>query len=294
MSAPSLPDIDDIVEEGLAKARNLTPSNAKLTRAKNIWMEEIKSDIARIARRPRWLQITSHGIINKGQSRYSNPTDFGHDLSLTLLDGNVTGTAQGGSSSTITLQAGTSISDSDIVGRDILILSGTGAASLSQCTAYNTTTLVATVTPNFTTAPASGSTYLIVTNEYPVTAGHVADNDMGKTLSRQKPTSFSQIGDEDYGEFIFNFPPDKTYGARLRYYADIGRLDLTGSHIQTLYFKWRNLWTLGIKFKELSENDETDSLEAKQDYLRELNLLRADQYGMDLNTQQAQVVDFYG
>lgn len=294
MSIPSLPTIDDIVEEGFAKAGDQNPSSAKLTRAKDVWMEEIKSDIARIAKRPRWLQITSHGILVKGQSRYSNPVDFGHDLSLVLLDGQVTGTATAGSIGTLTLAAGTTLTDSDLIGRDILITGGSGQASLSQCTAFDSTTLVATVTPNFKTAPSSGSSYLIVTNEYPVEPGHVAGIDAGRNIMRQRPCSFSQIGDEDYGEFIFDYPPDKGYGARLRYYADVGRLDLLGTHIQTLYYKWRNLWTLGIKYKHLSENDDSLIPDAKNDYQRELNILRADQYGMDLNTQRARVVDFYG
>lgn len=294
MSAPTLPTIDDIVEEGLSQAKNNNPSSTKLARAKNEWMEQIKNDISRLARRPRWLQITSHGILTRGRSRYSNPTDFGHDLSLVLLDGSVTGTAQAGSSSSITLQTGSTVSESDMVGHDILVTAGTGVASLSQCTAYDTSTLVATVTPNFNTAPGAGSTYIVVTNEYEVSPGHVRVSDASKIVSRGLPETFSQIGDEDYGEFVFDRPLDKSYGARLRYYADIGRLDLAGAHIQTLYYKWRNLWIAGIKAKELAENDDTEAGAAENAYRGHLNLLRADQYGMDLNNLQAKVVDFYG
>lgn len=294
MSAPTLPTIDDIVEEGLAQAKNKNPSSSTTSRAKNEWMEQIKNDISRLARRPRWLQITSHGILTRGQSRYSNPTDFGHDLSLVLLDGIVTGTAQDGSASSITLQAGSSVSESDMVGHDILVTSGAGSASLSQCTAYNTSTLIASVTPNFNTAPGASSTYMVVTNEYEVAPGHVRISDNTKLVSRGRPETFSQIGDEDYGEFVFDRPLDKSYGARLRYYADIGRLDLNGTHIQTLYYKWRNLWISGIKAREMAENDDTESTNAMNEYKSHLNLLRADQYGMDLNNMQAKVVDFYG
>lgn len=294
MSIPSLPTIDEIVAEGLAKAGNSNPSSAKTSRAKNKWMEEIKNDISRIAKRTRWLQITSHGILAVGQARYSNPTDFGHDLSLVLLDGDVRGTASSAGSGSLTLEAGTFLNSGDVTGKDILITSGTGQASLSQCTAYDPTTLVATVTPNFTVAPGSGSTYLIVTQEHPVLPGHVGEVDRGRILVKNRPTTFSQIGDEDYGEFVFNSAPDKAYGARLRYYADIGRLDLAGTHIQTLYYKWRNLWLMGIRWKEYAENDDSNSMEAKSDYKAELGILRADQYGMDLNQMQATVMDFHG
>lgn len=294
MATPTAPTIDDLVEEGLAKAGNAHPSASKLARAKEEWMEEIKNDISMVAKRSRFLQITSHGILTRGQSRYSNPSDFEHDLSLVLLDGDVSGTAQAGSLGSITLAATETVTEDSIVGKDILVTTGTGQASLSQVTAYDTSTKVATVTPNFNVAPSSGSGYLVVTQEYPIDPAHVRTFDLTSDTAKARPTHFAQIGDEDYGEFVFNCPPDKAYGARLRYYADIGKLDLNGTHISTLYYKWQNLWKLGIKYRELAENDDSLKQDAEREYKQEIGKIISNQYGLDLNALQATVVDYRG
>lgn len=70
-----------------------------------------------------------------------------------------TGTAQAGSSSSITLASGASSVTNYYVGLPITITGGTGAGQTRRITAYNGSTKVATITSNWTVNPNSTSTY---------------------------------------------------------------------------------------------------------------------------------------
>jgi hypothetical protein len=68
------------------------------------------------------------------------------------------GTVQAASSSTVTLT--TSAATGQLVGSVVYIASGTGAGQLRTITAWNGSTKVATVSPNWSTTPDGTSTYL--------------------------------------------------------------------------------------------------------------------------------------
>lgn len=294
MSIPSAPTLRQLVTEGLNKGGESSPSSSLISRAETYWIEEIKNDIWNLCKKPKLLHITAYGIFNQGQSKYSNPTDFSSDLSLTILDGSVRGTAQGGSSSTITLAADDASTEDSIIGKEILILSGTGAASWSQVISFSASTKVATVSPNFTTAPASGSGYMIVDREYPVSSKPVFQYDeVRKTSQKGIADEFYPIGDEDYGEFILNKAPDKVYGARLRYYANIMRIDTASTHMSTIYQRWRSIFVEGIAFKQLDDNDDEGADVAERRYRDKLfNLISRETYGMDISQLRDRVTDY--
>jgi hypothetical protein len=72
------------------------------------------------------------------------------------------GTAQAGASTSITLDSGASATDSFYLGQEVTIISGTGAQQSGRViTAYVGSTKVATVSPNWTTAPDSSSVFAL-------------------------------------------------------------------------------------------------------------------------------------
>jgi hypothetical protein len=77
------------------------------------------------------------------------------------------GLAQAGAAGTITLNALASSVDSTYVGQSIFIRSGTGADQAGRVTAYNGTTKVATVTPDWVTTPDSTSGYVTLPDGSP-------------------------------------------------------------------------------------------------------------------------------
>lgn len=294
MPIPSNPTLEELVAEGLAKAGESSPSTSLSLRAETTWMEEIKNDIWELGKKPKALHVTSYGVTTIGQSRYSNPTDFSSDLSLTILDGNVRGTAQTGGSSSITLAADDPSTSGSIIGKGIMIISGTGQGSYSQVSGYDSSTKVATVVPNFTTAPAASSGYMIVDVECPVEQRPVFELDAEMNRTRvQRPDRFYPIGDEDYGEFIFNYVPDRVYGMRLRYYANLMRIDVDSTLMSTLYQRWRTIWVEGIRFKKIDDEDDDRSQEAQDRYRRKMQaIISRETYGMDISNLTDRVTDY--
>jgi hypothetical protein len=290
---PSNPTLEELVREGLAKAGEASPDANLLERAEEQWMGEIKNDIWELGKKPKSLHITSYGVFQAGQSRYSNPSDFSSDLSLTILDGATRGTAQGGSVSSITLAASDS-SDESIIGKGIIVLSGTGQGSYSQIVDFDSDTKVATVAPNFNTAPSSDSGYMIVDQEYPVEQRPVFENDRHQNVPvKGIADRFYPMGDEDYGEFFLNKAPDKVYGARLRYYANLMKIDTDSTLMSTLYLRWRIIWVEGIRFKKIDDEDDDRAQVAEERYRRKMQaIIGRETYGMDISNLVDQVTDY--
>lgn len=292
MSVPSNPTQAALITEGLAKAGELDPSSDLTTRA-GLWFEEIKNDIWRKEKKLKSLQSTCYAVLQQGQSRYSFPSSFSSEISLTIISGDITGTAQTGTTSSITLASSDQHTSSDLIGKEILITSNTGVGSYSQITAYNSSTKVATVTPNFQTAPDSTSTYMIKSAEYEMESRPISDFQKFKEISNGLPSYYFPLGDEDYGEFILNRPPDKMYGVRIRYYANLMTLDDSSTLYSNLLMQWRNIWIQGIKYRKLADADDSRSNDEFSKYRGELqSLITREKYGADMSFLRDSVSDF--
>lgn len=294
MPVPSNPTLEELVREGLKKGGESSPDSDLLERAEDVWIEEIKNDIWELGKKPKTLHVTSYGVFSMGQSRYSNPTDFSSDLSLTILDGAVRGTAQAGSVSSITLASDDPSTSDSIIGKGIIILANTGQGSYSQVTDYDSSTKIATVVPNFNTAPASGSSYMIVDQEYPVEQRPIFEYDRNQNAPIMGIANrFYPMGDEDYGEFLLNKAPDKVYGARLRYYADLTRVDTDSALMSTIYRKWRNIFVEGIRWKKIDDEDDDRADGAEGRYARKIQvIINREIYGLDISNLNDQVTDY--
>lgn len=105
------------------------------------------------------------GVIKNvgGTTSLVNGINFDTTLSRTIRE---TGTAQNGASGSITLQVSATTVTDAFKRSYIYIISGTGAGQSREITAYNGTTKVATVTPNWGVNPDNTSVYRIVTQEH--------------------------------------------------------------------------------------------------------------------------------
>lgn len=296
MAVPANPTAAIIATEGFKKALIPNPSSTQLTRATDIWMEEIKNDIANIpaARKLKSLTVKTIAILTKGRAWLDRPDDFQSDMKMELLDGVVSNTAQSGSASSITLNASETIPYNDIIGKEILITAGTAIGSYSEVVDYDITTKIATVSPTFTTVPANGDTYLVVTAHSPLDPTPVwGKGFQTNPLSIAKPTKYYPVGDDDNGEFRLNSVPDKTYGLLLQYYADLQKIDLDSTRMTTLYRKWRNVFTMGIYVRILNSTENDKEAEERQNYNSAiLRLVSAECDGYDLSNITCQVSDY--
>ncbi len=299
MAAPSAPDATTIVTEALKKAGHSSPSSAQITRAEDFYMNEIKNDIWQLAKKPKFLHTTSILILTEGKGRYPNPTDYSSDMEMTLLQGTNVGTAQDGAVGSITLDSTVTFNQSDIIGKDILVTANTGAGSMSQVTAYNDTTKIALVTPDFTTAPANGSKWMAIDTYEHLQQTPSFEFDRITRFESQlgRPELFMPMGSANEGEFTLYPVPwtdDETvYGVRLRYYANIMELDLDGTLMATLYSRFRNIWIAGVKAKQLEDDDDSRQFQAKTEYNQVLQaMIMREAYGMDLNNISMTVEDY--
>lgn len=294
MAQPTVPTLVTITTESLKKAGHTTPTAAQLTRAQDEWMQEVKNDIWTLAKKLTSLQSVYYQPTVKGRSRYSMPTDFSSLLKMALIDGiNTSKVAQAATASSLTLNSGETFAEADIQGKFLIITVGTGLGSGTQITAYNSTTKVASVEPNFQTTPAATDSYIIGNINYPLDESPRWDIDgQGYPMKMEKPTRYAPIGDNDDGEFLLYPTPDKVYAAQISYYANLLNIDLAGTLMATLYDRWRNIWTYGVFVKSLENDNNSKFVEANREYKNMLqSLIMREQYGMDISNLQQRVGD---
>jgi len=298
MAAPTAPTLVTITTEAIKKAGYTSTSSSQyatlLARAQSDWIEEVKWDIWSVCKKLTALQKISIQGITKGKSIYPLPTDFSSHISATLMYGATTGTAQAGAATSITLAA-SDASTSAIIGKEIVTTGGTGANQINQITAIDTATKVATVAYTWATNPASDTTYRIVDYYCPMTEAPVWDYDnRSMAQSQVRPEYFHIKGDNDNGEIIID-TPDDSYSLKIRYYADLMRLDLdssTDSTIVQIYRRYRNVFTQGVFVKCLQSQDDARYKTEANIYGNLLQALQArESYGMDLSNLIMSVTD---
>jgi hypothetical protein len=256
MTSPADPTAMTIVTEGLTHALSgQTPTPGDIVRAKD-WLEEVKNDIVRKEKRLKSLYFTSADILTEGISLYSNPSDYGSDLTFTLMKGETTGTAQAGAAGSLTLESDEDITEANILGKELLVTGGTGENSISQVSAYDTSTLIASVTPDFVVTPGTDP-YMVVDTykELNDKAIRLLDQEINPTIPGE-PVDVYMSTDNSVDKFTVRPVPDATFGLKLRYYVNLMTLDLDSTLMSRLYRKWRNVFTQGVYAKKLAELDD--------------------------------------
>lgn len=304
MSVYTQPSIDSLTIEGLSLGGhpNVTAGSALQLRSE-LWVQEMWNDIHQKlnGKRLQPLMVTSYGVTTKGVSRYALPPDFNKILGVTLFSSNITGTSQAVTTSTITLAANATSSENDLLGKQILITSGNYSGNCSQVSAYDTSTKVATVTPNFSDSGITGTpNYMVLQTKYPLNEFLITEKDNYVTSDYLGvPNAFMILGQangdvDETGEFEVHPVPDDTYGVQIRYYANLNMTDLSSNVIGTLCRKWGNLIIQKVLYKVLKD-DRNYSESARQEAVYQ-NLLRdvisIEAYGFDMSNLTAKVVDY--
>lgn len=295
MTAPAAPTLESIVTEGLYQAKEFHPSTAMLTRYETEVMEQLKNEIWKACRQPKVMQTFAYGVLIPGQSRYSCPSDFSSDMRMMILWGNNQGTAQGGSTSTIILQANSTFQLSDLIGKEIVLISGTGVGSAGQVIGLSNVSGTITITVDgFSVAPDNTSGYMICDQAWPCDVEHLVDFARKyRPAITDRPRKAYPMGDEDFDEFIFDVAPDQIYVAKYFYYGNIMKTDLDSQLMSRLYQDWRNFWIQGIKAKHLMLNDDDQGINEWNAWMLEVNkLVVSATYGTDLH-EMAQVITDY-
>ena len=296
MAAPTAPTQDSIVTEGIKIAGYSTPSTDQKTRAKDEWMQEIKNDIWTRAKDLKFLQSTNILVLTEGAGLVDYPSDFSSDLSMQLLEPTHFGVCQaGGSTTTAKLAADEDMTNAFAVGKEIVIyLTADKTTTYSGFMSnFDTTTKIATFSPEITVSPDATYSYLIVDAHKPITQQQIIRLDeLYLYAERGTPYHFYPVGSEDYGQFYLYPVPywndSIPRAVRQRYYANLMTLDLAGTLMSTLYSRWRNVFVQGVFMKQLKDDDDKRADKEELIYKRKMaDMISQETYGSDLSNLQA-------
>ena len=160
MAAPVAPTVPSLCIEAYRRCGVQTPTTDQITRATNEWFEDVKRDIAT---RKDWHTTDETMVIIPQSSTqvYAMPAPVMRIKRVRFYRGTKKGTAQAGSTSGITIAAGTG--DPNDKGKKIFITGGTGAAQAGRIVLRSGD--VYSISCPWGTQPNSNSTYMIADTE---------------------------------------------------------------------------------------------------------------------------------
>ena len=253
---PVAPSGLTLIVEGMKRSLGRTPSSGEQVRALDQWFPEIKNDI--------WfddggshtlLETDAVMLLTEGTHIYSLPDDFDAPKSFIVLDGDIRDTAQAGTSTTITLVSTDSSESEGRIGKEIVLISGTGSGQKRQITGFNTTTKIATVDSAWSTTPNVTTGYLIVTEYHPLRIVNPDTfNRVTSRTERERPETGMIWNNRLYTQLV----PDKTYPLWYQYWVNIMLTDIADSNgiHQDMLRMWRSLFVQGFHVKSLQNEDD--------------------------------------
>ncbi len=300
MAAPTAPTTTTLATEALKKAGYSSPSTTQISRALTEFIQEIKNDIWLLIKDAESLRSSWTIVTSKGLAEYSFPSEMASCESAKLLDGLTTGVCQaGGSTTTAILASDLSVTEDWLQGKQIVIyLTATPTtAYIGQCTGFDTSTKVATISPAWSPSPDTTYSYLIIEIDYPLEVGPIWDPDSEYyPMAKQRPISINPIGIKGTGnaqdKFITFQTPDKAYGLQLGGTVNLMKMDEASDLHGELLYRWRNIWVQGIKAKQMEDDDDDRAMNELQKYQMLLSALSSrESYGMNLSQLQVTLSD---
>lgn len=279
MSVQPDPTLNSICTEGWYKT-GIFPSSAEIGRAKteflqeifnDIWMRTVKTGNTRL----KTLQATSYFNTVAGQNYIDYAEDMDEELTLTLLNGAIRGTAQAGAPLSITLAADDPMSALRAIGRPVFLTGGIGAGQLRMITSFDSVTKVAGVDRAWAISPDVTTTYLIVENTLRLDEENQEEFEEWIPQQAGTPAYFSKYGQQ----FIFEKPFDKsTYGIQLRYFKHLMQVDMVegpGTMISRILRNWQTVLKEGIAWKVMQAQNDQQQIATMQKYEQMVGFLLA-------------------
>lgn len=256
MAVPSNLTPTQIVTEALKWGGRTVPTSAQVTDGLTLYMAAVKSDLHRVAPCHPSLLTQTTVPTQIGLSKYDWPVDAEEISSINLIDTRDetgwTGTAQAGSSSSITLAAGFDSAGIEMRGRYVHNTSP-AVTGKGQILTYDNTTKVAGLTTVDGTAFAAATPYMIEAMRWEVkkrTSYHMNAWEQSYELTR--PRQMIMRGRTG----VFDKAPDRVYIMEWEYWAALDRLDDAGAVFLRHLREWNALYFQGIGIRVMTRFDE--------------------------------------
>ena len=250
MAVPTPPTINSLITEAYRRCGIANPSTAQLLRATDEWLEEVKQEISD-AKTWHTAEETMVVIPQPYLQVYAMPSPLVRVQRVRFYRGATKGTAQTGTTSTITVAAGTGSSTWN--GRKIFLTSGAGAAQVGRITGVSGG--VVAVSCTWDLAPTSSTTYMVADTER-----FVSGPERGFLMSGINPST--SILKWDFVEQNLRFWPP--VDAALEYALEIdGEVDLSlidngDARITRLLREWRVPIVRGLMVRIKEDQDDPD------------------------------------
>ena len=268
----------NIAKEALREADGLE----FLDVSNNDWRLVVLDDLTKIVQ-SNILERHAVVVLKQNISRYGLPSDCHTVLVAKLLRGNKTGTLSGGSISTFIVSG---LSQSDVEGYNVLITSGAGEGSMSQCYSYDENNGTGYVTPDFNTAPSNGSGYMIITTQDDLEVYAVSDYDKHiNKVYKGIPKALYYAGTQSGGEFYIHPVPKSSYGLLLRYIIDATKIT-DDTELTLIYNKYRNLFYQYIYARALKLKGDPKYSSEMQLYYNLLQMAKGGELSANLTSIQ--------
>lgn len=277
MAIPYNPTISELCRTALRRAGQPAPSNGQIGEAISQQFQEVKNDIKLVAGTHPLLLANEVTVTIAGVQSYSQPSKANVVKSVLLYDGPSSwrGTLTAGNTTSLGFPSAIDsvVSSTDMVGKTVFTLSGTG--SLQWAYIYNYTSATALVSPTLATA-ASTDTVIQVCNykEELYDSSKQVINYLNYNFGVDRPIVGAMQGET----FWLNCPPDKIYPLLWTYYKDIDQMDETDTDglWTKILREWRSVFIEGVTAKSMVLYDDTRQYDHMRVYQFMLNQLKSE------------------
>ncbi len=258
MAVPSNPTVSSIVQDALRHVLTAAPTSGQETELTNNGFQTVKTEIWAACANDDLLRTSTYIILPIGNGQVDTPTDFNSEVALDVYAGPESWafTAVAGASGTITLPSTFSADVSSLRGRYLFTTGGTGSGQYRQITAYDDTTKVASITPNWTVNPDATTTAFIGYHRR-----QLVRSDRGFAQNQGLPQWYRLVGSTSLNSDtpaieLMPVPDHARYALVLTYAPNLTRLDESGSLFVKHLRERRFLWIQGLVAQATRRYDE--------------------------------------
>jgi len=242
MAIPTVPTSTTLVTEAFIRCKIPSPGPAEITRAEDFLLVEVMKIIAQ-AQNWRVLEETSIAIVSPYVPRYALPADFNKAIEGTLFKTSYSGTAQSGTTSSMKLELGETITEALALGGILIPTDGAAKGEFRRITAYDTVTLIASITPNFTNTPGADGYMIVTSMDDEIDLPYSKTAKLRMYSSPGMPKRIDLYNDELYLDPV---PDAGPYAMQIRHQLDIAQIDVTSSRWTLLLTSWEPLLVQGV------------------------------------------------
>lgn len=272
MAVASNPTVTSICTAALKQAGMPSPTDAQVTELAEDGFQSVKTQLWLHNPTDHILETRYYLLMQAGKGYLTTPTDLDAAIYIDVYSGpeEYAGTAQSGTSMTITLASTFGAEERAVQGLFLFITGGTGVGQHRQITDLDTSTKEATMNVAWLTTPDNTSTYLIATEMKRLLRDDEANGNRAQLMPNigypryYTVTSIAPPTGSSPAYRVFPAPDHDRYACVMTYRPNLTLLDETGTLFVKHLRERRTLWIQGTKVEAMQRYDDDRYSQALQ------------------------------